>query len=278
MQTKRKIFLEEPWYLFKKTKFIELSFCPEGSYVQKILNNKKTRINFERGFWMMSTLVTDWMVYFLDEGVNIKLNGIDTKVTIRNPNWYLKIPKPLKGFENYPFKFDMLQDILNFCARLTNYARNTDQIKMNEYFDLPNQAEWVYASYAGTDAEENKWFFGNDITLLNDYCWSKENSDGQTFKPVRLKKPNPWGFYDMYGNIEERCYYKYLFVDFTKEVNQNFYGSLLDKTLASEYIGVQNGCVNTDESQCFALNQGIDENINSWGFDYGTRLVLRSEW
>lgn len=71
-----------------------------------------------------------------------------------------------------------------------------------EGFRLPTEHEWEYAARAG--AETNR-YFGNTHAHLSHYCWWVMTSQERVW-PVGLKRPNPWGLFDVHGNVEELCH------------------------------------------------------------------------
>ena len=83
-----------------------------------------------------------------------------------------------------------------FCARLTQIDRDAGILNKDWEYRVPTETEWEYACRAGTS--------GATYGPLDSIAWHFGNSD-QRPHPVGGKAPNPWGFYDMLGNVWELC-------------------------------------------------------------------------
>ena len=67
------------------------------------------------------------------------------------------------------------------------------------YYRLPSEAEWEYACRAGA---KTPYSYGKDENKLDDYAWYWDNSQDR-YQKVASRKPNPWGLFDMHGNVAE---------------------------------------------------------------------------
>jgi len=193
---KTKTVVEKSWFLGfgKRKKLVDVFVEKEVENRVEIRKNsigmKFTRI--PAGEFMMGSLSDD-------------NEGPVHKVTIGKPFYIGTYPvtqrewKAVMGDTPSFFKGDDLpveniswNDVQEFIQKL-NKKEAIDKYR------LPSEAEWEYACRAGTTT---KYCFGNDESKLGEYAWYDGNSGNKTH-PINLKKPNPWGLYDMHGNVWE---------------------------------------------------------------------------
>jgi len=68
------------------------------------------------------------------------------------------------------------------------------------FYRLPTEQEWEYAARAGTTTT---FYWGDDAKQMKEYEWYYDNAPNFQYAKVGQKKPNPWGLYDMLGNVAE---------------------------------------------------------------------------
>ena len=80
-----------------------------------------------------------------------------------------------------------------FCQTLTAHAKCAVR--------LPTEEEWAYVCRAGASAEHSSGYSSGELAQ---YAWYRDNSTGRP-RRVGSRRPNPWGLYDVLGNVVEWC-------------------------------------------------------------------------
>jgi formylglycine-generating enzyme required for sulfatase activity len=154
---------------------------PDTEYDRSTNEGPQTEVTLTNGFWIGRFELTQGE-YTALLGTNYSYFAGDTNQPVEEVSWF---------------------DASNYCALLTTQEQAAGRVPAGYVYRLPTEAEWEYATRAGTTT---RFFFGDDLTytLLLDYGWISTNSD-QTTHDGGGKLPNPWGLYDTSGNVWEWC-------------------------------------------------------------------------
>lgn len=153
-------------------------------------------------FWMGKLEVT-WEEYepFMLSKISRQKDGqvLDfMREQIENDIDFLARPTP----PYHPMTYGMQRDA-HPAISMTQHAANKYcqwlTYQTGHFYRLPTEAEWEYASRAGS---KTKYSWGDDDSDAGKYAWFGGDAASQYHKPEQ-KKPNAWGFYDMHGNVLE---------------------------------------------------------------------------
>jgi formylglycine-generating enzyme required for sulfatase activity len=150
----------------------------------------------------------------------------------------------------------------DFLGRLNRTVRSE---LPKTFFRLPSEAEWEYACRAGT---VTSFHTGDDENKLARTAWFSDTSGGKTH-PVGRLDPNPWGLFDVHGNVYEWC---------ADNHHHDYEGAPLDggAWLADGNPGIKmlrgGGCRSTLE-QCRSAYRWI-LNKDTGADDKGLRVIL----
>lgn len=162
----------------------------------RLSNEDPVEVTISKSFEMMATEVTQmqWVL-----------------VTGKNPS-RIKSPSDCENYmeingiglcPNNPVEQVSWNQVQAFIKTLNDYLGlsgcNGTPSDSKGCYRLPTEAEWEFAARGNSTTS---YFFGEEASSLGDYAWYTRNSRNKTH-PVGLKRPNPYGLYDIYGNVEE---------------------------------------------------------------------------
>ena len=130
------------------------------------------RVTINEPFWISTTLVTQelWV-----------------NVMSENPSTFVNSGAlPVDGIS-----YDSAIEFCNIAMEMSGYR-----------LVLPSEAQWEYACRAGTTTE---YFWGSSESDAKCFGWFDINARGTTHDVASLA-PNPWGLFDIVGNLWEWCH------------------------------------------------------------------------
>lgn len=224
---------------------IQFQWCPPGTFLMGSLSREPGsssdetlhQVTLTKGFWMSTYEITQaqWDAVMEDD-----------------PSTFPGANLPVESMSWFSAK--------DFVAAM-NAKANGDAYR------LPTEAEWEYAYRAGTTT---RFYWGADKheTQIGNYAWYVGNTNFQTY-PVGQKLPNPWGLYDIAGNVAEWC------EDWYSEYPA---GPVTDPVATSDS---DNRVVRGGGWALLPLNQRAATRRNSageyWYYDVGLRLVRSAD-
>jgi len=193
-------FVDVTVHLFSQRFYRALRFTPAASMVfiapntftmgsptnelhRQVNEGPQTAVTLTHGFWIGKFEVTQ---------------GEYLSVMSTNPSFF-------PGDLSRPVSSVSWFDATNYCWKLTQRELAAGRIPPGSHYRLPTEAEWECVARAGTTT---RFSYGDDpdYTNLTNYAWFILNSgfpSTLTLHPVGQKLSNPWGLYDMAGNVWE---------------------------------------------------------------------------
>jgi formylglycine-generating enzyme required for sulfatase activity len=176
---------------------LDMIFCPPGTFTMGSPTTEAGRggdetqhqVTLSHGFYLGKHEVTQAQYEAVMTGNSEGLNA-------KPSNWPNNNDRPVEKVS--------WNDVQVFLSRLNDMEETAGRLPTGWKYVLPTEAQWEYACRAGTTTA---YSWGNDINSSRaNYNWDGGSNDGNDFKQTRdvgKYTVNPWGFFDMHGNVWE---------------------------------------------------------------------------
>ena len=176
---------------------MEMIFCPPGTFTMGSPTSESGRggdetqhqVTLTNGFYLGRYEVTQGQYETVMTGNSEGLNA-------KPSNWPNNNDRPVDQAS--------WNDVQVFLSRLNDLEQTAGRLPAGWRYVLPTEAQWEYACRAGMTTA---YSWGNDInSSLANYSWDggwNNGSDLQRTRDVGQYVANPWGFFDMHGNVWE---------------------------------------------------------------------------
>ncbi len=215
-------------------------WIPPGEISIKVPYSDESKlVRVSKGYWMSKYLITQQLY---------------EHVMGSNPSFF---DSTVRGtLSNLPVNNVSWLDAVSFCKALTILCKSAGDILEGHEYRLPTEVEWEYACRAGTVTD---YYFGDHVSDLQEHAWFRGNSL-KKIHPVGLKRPNPWGLYDMYGNVREW-------------VGNSFVNTLLNDSEQDEFRISRGGAYMKTAAECQSSSRSTNS-LNHRFRNLGFRPVL----
>ena len=175
---------------------MDMIFCPPGTFTMGSPTNETGRgtdetqhqVTLSHGFYLGKYEVTQAQYQAVMNGNSAGLSAD---------------PSQFKG-SNRPVEKASWEDAQIFLSQLNTIEQTAGRLPAGWKYVLPTEAQWEYACRAGSTTA---YSWGNDINSSRaNYNWDGARNTGNDYKQTRdvgQYAANPWGFFDMQGNVWE---------------------------------------------------------------------------
>ena len=176
---------------------MDMIFCPPGTFTMGSPSSETGRggdetehsVTLSHGFYLGKHEVTQAQYETI-------MTGNPEGLNVKPSNWPNNNDRPVEKVS--------WNDVQIFLTRLNTMEQTAGRLPTGWKYVLPTEAQWEYACRAGTTTA---YSWGNDINSSRaNYNWDGAHNTGNDFKQTRdvgLYAANPWGFFDMQGNVWE---------------------------------------------------------------------------